>query len=370
MLQSLELKAYDQMMRLRPDEGLDQRILLVTVTDNDVKAQDPSQRRGASLSDTALAQLLEKLEQYQPRVIGLHLYRDFSVSDQSGNLVNRFQNTEKLIALCKIGGTDNKGSVPPPPEITPNRLGFSDISRDGDGILRRHILGMAPGSSDCNTSYSFSLRVALLYLAKENIHLKRTPEDDLQIGSAIFNILEEDSGGYQQLDARTYQILLNYRASEKVAQRVTLAEVFNEKLTPEMVKDRIVLIGTTDKSFKDYWSTPYSTEVAGITIQAHMASQIISTVLDQRLLIGYWSQEGELLWIWCWSLVGGLLAWGLRSQLILGIAIITSIGVLSGLCYVVLIQGIWVLLVPSALALVATSGTVLVYRKSLKINNS
>ncbi|MEW6498577.1 MAG: CHASE2 domain-containing protein, partial [Cyanobacteriota bacterium] len=77
-LQALELQAFDHLMQTRPAEPPDSRLLVVTVTEEDIQAQKNEPRRG-SLSDRSLLRLLEKLESYQPRVIGLDIYRDFPV---------------------------------------------------------------------------------------------------------------------------------------------------------------------------------------------------------------------------------------------------------------------------------------------------
>ena len=52
-----------------------------------------------SLSDQALAQLLQKLEQYQPITIGIDIYRDFSVDPDYPNLATRLQQDKRLIAF-------------------------------------------------------------------------------------------------------------------------------------------------------------------------------------------------------------------------------------------------------------------------------
>ncbi|WP_322743962.1 CHASE2 domain-containing protein [Nostoc edaphicum] len=68
-LQPWELRVYDQMLRSRPSEAPDRRILLVKITDNDLK------REKWPLSDRRINQLLKKIESYQPRIIGLYLFR-------------------------------------------------------------------------------------------------------------------------------------------------------------------------------------------------------------------------------------------------------------------------------------------------------
>ncbi|MGB3294403.1 MAG: CHAT domain-containing protein, partial [Phormidesmis sp.] len=65
LLQGWELKAFDQFLRLRAAEAPDSRIVVVAVTEADVRAQDPEDRRG-SLSDSALIALLDRLNTMEP----------------------------------------------------------------------------------------------------------------------------------------------------------------------------------------------------------------------------------------------------------------------------------------------------------------
>jgi CHASE2 domain-containing sensor protein len=196
----------------------------------------------------------------------------------------------------------------------------------------------------------------------------------LQLGKTIFKPLEAPSGGYQNqnIDTWGHQVLLNYRfyrSPQHFARQVTLSEVLNGQLNPEAVKDRIVLIGVTAPSGKDYFFTPYSTvkrfdqQIPGVVIQAQMVSQILSAVLDRRPLLWVWPVWGEALWIWGWSLVGGLLCWRFQLLLRLGLAS-GGLFILYGLCFGLFRQGGWVPLVPSALALVSTGGSVVAYTAS------
>ncbi len=95
-----------------------------------------------------------------------------------------------------------------------------------------------------------------------------------------------------------------------------------------------------------------------------MVSQIVSAVLDKRPLLWVWPQWGEALWVWGWSLLGGAIAWRCRSLLHLGLAGGVAVGVLYGFCFVLITRGGWVPLVPSAIALVTTSGSVAAYLAS------
>lgn len=362
ILQSWELQAFDQLLRLRPTEAPDPRLLIVTVTEEDVQKQNIKEQR--SLSDSALAQLLQKLQPHQPQVVGLDIYRDFP-ADTTTNLATYLQD-ERFIAVCEVGEDDYRG-IGSPPEVARNRLSFSDLPVDADRVIRRQLFGMAQDpKSVCVTDTSFSLRVALSYLRAKGIQYKQTSEGNLQIGNVVFNRLVADTGGYQQLEALGYQVLLNYRSAEPVAQQVTLYEILSGSLDaelPNLVKNRIVLIGTTARSFKDYFLTPYSAaqwhqELPGVVIHAHMISQVISAVLDRRPLLWSLPAWGETLWIWGWSIVGGMIVWHWRSPLYIGLGVSIAFVSLSGICFIFLLYGGWIPLVPSVLVLVTTGGVV------------
>lgn len=367
-LQSWELKAFDQLMRLRPQQESDQRLLLVTITEEDVQSQPSEERGSASLSDSSLAQLLTKLEQYQPRAIGLDIYRDQPVGAKYTNLAQQLANSKTeqthLVTICKYG---NPG-VSPPPEASNEGQGFDNILLDPDGILRRHLLAVE-SPAPCQTDSSFSLQLAQRYLADEGIELKTTPQQYIKFGNTVFKTLAKDSGGYRNLDNFGHQILLNYRPSPEIAEKVTLNEVLSNKLNPNLVKDRIVLIGTIAPSFNNHhWRTPYSSNqwsietLTGLEIQAHMVSHILSTVIDKRPLIWWWPESVEILWIFGCCAIGGLLAWQLHSpvKVIFGTGAALSIlyGISLGL---ITLKSGWIPLVPSALALVVTGSSVVVY---------
>lgn len=255
-----------------------------------------------------------------------------------------------------------------------DHLSFSDIPVDLDLVIRRQLLGMAKDEqSACQSDTSFSLRVALTYLGSQGIEFERTAQGDLKIGSVVFPKLESNIGGYRNLNALGYQILLNYRSSELVARQVTLSSILSNSIDaelPNLVKNRIVLIGTTAPSFKDYFATPYSPrsrsgEMPGIIVQTHMVSQILSAVLDRRPLLWWFPAWGETLWIWGWSVVGGLIVWQYRLPVQLGLASGIAVVVLYGACFVLLLKGGWVPLVPGAIALVVTASIMVAYRQLL-----
>lgn len=364
VLQFLELEAFDQQMRLRPQEPPDPRLLIVTVDEPDFNLPEQKGRRG-SLSDLALEKLLQQLEQFKPRVIGLDLYRDFPVEPKYPRLAALLRQSDRFISVCKASDetSDPKG-VAPPPEVSLDRLGFSDFLTDKDGILRRHLVMASPEpASPCATPYAFSTMVALYYLAAQEIFPKPTPDETLHLGSTLFPRINSRWGGYPHLDDGGYQIMLNYRSlrsPENIADKVTLTQVLKKQIHPNAIKDRAILIGTVANSYPDFWSIPYKSQspdgqVSGLLVQAQMVSQILSATLDRRPLIWVLSASNEVIWVFGWSLLGGLIALRFKSLLYFVLAITAACLCLYGASLVLLSNsGCWVPLVPPAMALAVT----------------
>ncbi|MEH1858551.1 MAG: CHASE2 domain-containing protein [Nostoc sp.] len=375
-LQTSELQAFDHFMQLRSQlvtEKPDERILIITIDEADIQYQlNKGMQMRWSLSDQALALLLDKLNKYQPRTIGLDIYRDGIVDPKYPKLATRFQKDSRLFFVCKVATTDDDGDsdgIPPPFKVSRERLSFSDFVADDEDIARRQLLNLTyPPTSLCTTEYAFNLQLALHYLEKEGKTLSVTKSGDLQIGDIVFQQLNEHTSGYQKVDASGYQILLNYRSLdsvEKIAEQVSLRDVLDEKIsleTVQLLKDRIVLIGlSAPTNTNDYWKTPFSSnakpkqkQTPGVFVQAQMLSQILSAVLDRRPLLWWWSGWMEALWVWGWSLVGGITAWYFSKPLHLGLAVIVTLLTIFGLCFGVFTLAGWVPLIPSILAFLAT----------------
>ncbi|MBW4635274.1 MAG: CHASE2 domain-containing protein [Iphinoe sp. HA4291-MV1] len=372
VLEWLELKTFDHFIQLRPDEGIDKRLLIVKITDEDILAQDTRGEKGGSLPDPSLNRLLEKLEQHKPRLIGIDLYRPFSADSNIPGLLKRLRQNN-IITVCKVPTIDAQGNpqkeVAPPKEVSPKNISFSDFVSDTDDTIRRHLMVQdSVSGAKCSTQESFSFMLARRYLEQElgkntNYQNPLKSRNNLQLGGVVFPQLQPFAGGYQDVDASGFQVLLNYRAtsSGKVAQELTLEEILNNNFKDEDVRDKIILIGSyaEQQGPPDHWSTPYGT-LSGVMVHAHMISQILSTVLNKRPLLSVWSQGGEILWIWSWSLIGGVLACYWRPFKPLVIAIGCGLSVLYITCWLSFaVASVWIPLIPPALALIGTSSVVI-----------
>jgi len=235
-----------------------------------------------------LRETLTTLADYEPRIIGLDLYRDFPTSDPA---LMEALSQPNVVGLCKSRDAiaDSIG-ISPPPELPANQVGFSDFIEDTDGILRRQLLTLTPDPvSPCTSPYGFATLIAIHYLNEAGLQPTFTAQGDLQIGAVVFPRLARRTGGLQRLDPGGNQLLLNYRSlpsPAQIAPQISLQQLLNGQVNPERLRDRIVLIGVTASSSGDYWSTPYGTQAqnrtAGVFMQAHMISQMISAVEDDR----------------------------------------------------------------------------------------
>lgn len=377
-LERAELDAYDKLVRSRPEQEPDDRVLVVEYSEADI-----AELKEFPISDGTLAKLLQKLEEYEPRAIGIDIFRDVPQGTGRENLINVLQNNDNIIAVCRMSSLTEPSGVPAAPGVPEERIGFADLPFD-DVAIRRAILLSVPTPLEtpvedphlcqiseiggyANQLPSFAFNLALLYLEQEDVFWDYTETGELILGSTVLTKLEKDSGGYHKSGAVDYQIMIDYRSGENAIEQVTVTDVLEGNVDPNLVKDRVVLVGYTATSANDDFATPFSAgpqdrvEMPGVILHAHIVSQLLSTVLDGRPLIWYWSQGSEILWIFLWSVVGGTLAWKIRRPWILIPVAIVAGGVLYGISYTLFVQQSgWIPLVPPAIGLVLTTFSVVI----------
>lgn len=357
-LQPLELNAFDVMVRSRSDAALDPRLLVVTITEQDINTIGKW-----PISDRTLAKAIAQIARLEPTAIGIDLIRNTPYEPGNAELVTQWKNP-KVIPITLIGNSEQDPAAPPP-SIPGNRVGFNDLVVDPDNIVRRNLMFAGNGET---TLTSFSMRLAFAYLDRKKIDSKLTEKQEIQANQVVFSKLRSDSGGYQNIDAQGYQVLLNYRSAENIAKSVTLTQVLEGKVDPKLVKGKIVLIGVTALSLKDFFSTPYSATtsgnrpMAGVFIHATATSQILSAVLDGKGLFWYWDEWQEILWITIWGAVGGWLGWRLENWVSLIGGAIAAFGSLLGCTFFLFTQQGWIPLIPAAMALLITPGVIVTYK--------
>jgi adenylate cyclase len=357
-LQPLELKAFDLMVQLRPDAGPDPRLLVVTVTEQDIHTF-----KKWPISDGVLARAIASIARLEPVAIGLDIIRDIPYEPGNAELTAQFTNP-KVIPITFIGKSEYDRALPPP-NIPKEQIGFNDLVIDPDGIIRRSLIYRSNGKS---TLSSLALRLAFKYIDSKQIPSTLTKDQEIKAGNTVFSRLGSDSGGYQTIDTGGYQILLNYRSPENTAKTVTLTQVLEGKLNPELVKGKIVIIGVTAPTTKDVFSTPYSATasdnrmMAGVFIHAAATSQIVNAVLDGKNLFWFWDEWQEMLWIAVWGAVGGCLAWRLENTFNFIVSAIALGGILWGFTFFLFTQLGWISLASPTLAFLIAPAVIITYK--------
>lgn len=425
LLEPFELAAYDYLLRLRPLESVDPRIVVVEI------AEESTSKYGYPLPDEVLTTAIDQIAEGSPLAVGLDLHRAQPKPAQAksaqepidqGNALltsatnnaatsqfraaptqalseghNRFlqqvEQTPNLFLVCSYSSPDENFQVPIQlsEQTRVKQVGFSDLPIDvpatglreslresrGDlfpkgnaGLrgawVRRQLLSYEPKfaatPSTCITPYSFSFQLAFEYLYENDIApLEVTPDHHWKFGSVVFHSLAQRVGGYQSLETTSTQILLNYRAGQP-AQKVSIEQLMSGSFDVDLLRDRVVLVGYNAPVSKDYFETPYG-PMPGLWVHTHMVSQLVSAVLDDRALIhtlpqwGLW-QWGDMLWIFSWSGLAGYVSWAMKRRSIKGLPApslwLLSVGLgallLYGTCWLAIVGGLWLPLVPSALA--------------------
>lgn len=358
LLEIIELNTLDRFFRWRPLEPTDSRIIIVGINESDIRkiGQWPA-------PDKTFAELLEKIKAQNPRAIGMDIYRDLKVEPGYDRLVEVYKSTPNLIGIKTVGESQKGYAVNPPPVL--NELGqvaAADLILDADGKMRRGLLFMQAPDGEVITSLAMTL--AFIYLDGEGVIPKNSEEnpDYLQIEEAVFPILKSNDGGYVNINARGYQILINFRGPRETFQTISMMDVIEGKIPPDLMRDRLVLIGATAYSLPDLFNTPYNTSIIssgkgtpGVEIHANLASQIISAALDGRALIKSPSERSEWLWIFGWSVAGAILAWFSPSPPWTASGVVLGIAIVCGTGYTAFLQGWWMPVIPPALGLTGSA---------------
>ncbi|MEM9903749.1 MAG: CHASE2 domain-containing protein [Cyanobacteria bacterium P01_D01_bin.44] len=361
--QYLEWLILDSYFLLRPAEPDDQRILIVTISEEDLAAIGTW-----PIPDGALATVISHLKHHRPSAIGLDIYRNLPVDPGYEQLVDVFESTPNLIGVEKVVGE----TVAPPHSLNPaEQVGLSDLVVDKDGQVRRALLSL--NTDNQQLKYGLATKLALIYLARESIF----PEVDsndlgmIRLGSAVINRFQKYDGGYIRGDAGGYQTLINFRGPAAQFESISLSAILDNQFSPEQVENRVVLIGSTATSINDLFYTPLSREQEspGVFIHAQIVSQILAAALDGRPLIKVFAEPTEYLWIFVWSSLGAGITYILQQRKTINrkfriIELFIETGALGGgiliSSFCLFLVGWWIPTGGAVIALLATNVSMLV----------
>jgi CHASE2 domain-containing sensor protein/nitrogen-specific signal transduction histidine kinase/ActR/RegA family two-component response regulator len=361
----LEWNLRDAWVRMRSQQTLADEIVIVSIDEPDIQSVGKW-----PIPDWALAKLIDQIRSHQPRAIGLDLYRDLPEGTGHEDLVKVFQTTPNLIGVEKIIGE----RVNPPPALKKlNQVGLADLVLDGDRHVRRALLTAEDVKENKTLKAGLATMLAMKYLEAEGISLESIDpqQQKFQLGKEVFVPLKHQEAGYPNSDLGGYQILLNWHGSEVAFRTVAMRDVLAGQIASDLMRDRIVLIGSYAASTNDFFGTPFSSSwisakkpTPGVVIHANIAHQLVRGAKAGQTNIHGFSGLALSLWILLWSAIGATGSWWLAEmpvgRRIPGGKILWATVGISGL-FLVGSYGIFLagLLIPVTPALAAFIGSVL-----------
>ena len=352
-LEYLELKLYDQFVQLAPtNPAHTSPVLVVGINESDI------QERAVSypVSDTQLAELLERVLSLGPRAVGVDIYKDDAALGDRGpaamearrRLLSVFENHRNVVAVMAWNQTEPL--IRAPEGVPPEQVGFADLPEDRrDGVIRRHWFYQS--LDDGGEILSLAARLALLYLGDgADLGFKEGQPDAVGVGKATIQRIKGNEGGYHlpaNEVAGNWQFLLDYKG--RTFTHVSASDVLRGKVRPDQVKDKAVLVGMTADSVKDYVATPVNYKAFGVDAHAIAVDQLIRMATMGQPPPGSWTDAWETVWLAAWTALGGALGYRVRSTvrfvflLALGIALIVLLG------YRQYVMGYWVPVLPPVL---------------------
>ncbi len=144
--------------------------------------------------------------------------------------------------------------------------GYFNMMPDKDGVVRSIPAVIKLGDSLYPPLSLLTASIALnanILLRVDHIGLK-----SLKVGN--ISVPTDESG----------RILINYRGGEKTFPHIPVTDIMNRNVSPDKLKDKIVLVGATAIAIYDLRVTPFANEFPGLEIHAN----IIDNILNDRIL--------------------------------------------------------------------------------------
>ncbi|EDX85736.1 hypothetical protein S7335_3439 [Synechococcus sp. PCC 7335] len=366
LLQTQEWMNLDTFSRYCPSSTGTLKVVRITIDEEDY------QITGIPISAEILTQALQQLQTYRPRVIGLDIVRDLPRGEEYsllGDVLTSMPNV--IVAEIALSGATNM-NVAPPEGVPSEQIGFADVAIDSDGKLRRVVLATKDEAGI--QKYSLAARLARYYLRTE---ADRNPElaigsgiedssNPIKFGSTTLPEFHSNSGGYVRTDDSGTQMLLNFCMLQQSFETVSLRALLAGEVDPQILRDRIVIVGRAAVATKDSFitsaakTTLHSTQslsqhptkiIYGIEVHSLVVQQIVRSVLEEDCALRTWPDLIEYFYIVCWGLVGIGISVALmspwKSVFVLSVTALILILISFGL----LVQNVWTPVVPAVLAL-------------------
>lgn len=366
-LEFAELKVFDLLARLQPkDHSLDDKIVVVGMTEPDI------QRFGFPISDQHMADVLRHVLADDPRAVGIDIFRDQPLPAPPGagreELVRQL-NDPRVVCVTVFEGGSFIGA-PARAEINHARqVGFADLPHDRDGRVRRALIYFEDQAG--NGYFSMAFELARRFLRAQSRDLRYGPVEGkdnswFRLGRAEYHSVQPDDGAYVDIDNSATQIMLDFRGGRQWRRQdakkeiISVGDVLDNKLPAGTFTGKVMVMGMTTSTVKDYVSTSLVTDQHGPAIHAVIAEQLIRAGLTGRGPHAVWPEWREVAWMLAWTLLGGALGFAVRQPVQFIVLLAVAAGGLAAIVYFAFVSrgGLWLPLLPPMIGCVGAAGFV------------
>ncbi len=240
---------YDLRIKWRGPVETSGQVVLVLM--DETSARELSRRKG-TWSRRDLAQALENLCQAGAEIIGLDMVLSApDLQPQNDKALASAIARCNNVVLARVSATHHASGVEPLEIFQEGMIGdgFIDVPLDEDEILRRIRYLNAKPLPDGNLQLipAFALELARTFL-NIDFSFDFATADHLQIGAA--------DGAKLRLPYP--ELLINFFGTYKAFQYLSYVDVVHRRFAPADVKGKIVIIGSSLATQKDFFSTPFT----------------------------------------------------------------------------------------------------------------
>ncbi|MEP3277147.1 MAG: adenylate/guanylate cyclase domain-containing protein [Stappiaceae bacterium] len=151
--------------------------------------------------------------------------------------------------------------VPAPEFIQVSRLGHVNVNRESDGSVRHAALALPVG--DNRFLPSLPLITLLQYFRFSNSDLQLAIGQSVRIGP--MSIPTRNDGA----------VALNYYGGRQTFTTISASDILANKISPDTLSGKIVLIGSDASGLGDKYSSPYALDLAGVEVLATITGNLI-----------------------------------------------------------------------------------------------
>ena len=239
---------YDLHMKWRGKEKVSDKIVLVLMNE---KSAVELKRNKESWSRKQLAEAIYNLTKAGSEIIGIDMVLSSPDLDPKADIsLAKAINDCNNVVLARVS-VSPAGEIVPLPVFGEGMIGdgFIDIPLDEDEILRKiRFLNAKPlPDGNLQLSPSFSLELARSFL-NIDFNLNFSGRDFFEMGS-------EDG---KKLHLPYPELLINYKGDYTLFERISYADAVMNRFPPDKVKGKIILIGSSLATQKDFFSTPFT----------------------------------------------------------------------------------------------------------------